>query len=1472
MNNSYFYRDTGYQWSRVLDSSGADGSYGTTTDSQGNIYTTGFYTGTPIIEDHSGNNIALLPVSVSQAAFITKFGFDGRYHWSRILDSAGVDTSFSCSTDSQLNVYFGGSYNGTPTLKDEYGTTLATFPTSTTESGFLIKLDTFGNFLYARIIDINGQDAVYSVACDTSNVFVCGAMTSGGTNIKDQAGTTLATIPAGSYFDQNFIVKFDSIGTYQWYANFDINTPGASLYSIACDTQSNVYIAAQSSSPTNRFLGSNIAAFLYPVTTTGGGFLIKLSTTGNHLWTRIISPMSTLSSVALDFTNNVYVTGVYSTATTVTVINEAGTLLNTLTIPSTGNGLLMSKFNITGNLLYTRTIDSILSDAGIGVACDPYASVYVCGFYNGSPFIRNDTNSNVAILPTSINQSAFLTKFSSNGVYQYSRIIDSSNVDSGQSIVCNRLGTVYFSGIYNGTPTIKNQSNLYIGTLPASQANAMFLSSFSPDGNYVPDNAQFIQCQIFNSLGNDFVNTLRCDRRDNLYAGGFFQTGNLIVTDQFSSNLGNIIQSNVSPGFISKFAANGVLLNSIVITGNIIGQTVEGLATDNNSNLYASGHYRGNGGIFTSTGILSNSLPFTPNNSFDAYLLKFRENGSLIYGRIISSISNNFANCVACEPNGNVYIAGSYSNILSIRNELGTTLVTTTANTIMTINNGYIVKYNPNGVFQWARVISSNNSNFTNINKIACDSTSNLYVTGLYNSNASILTQNAVSIGTLRSCQGESGFCIKFDTLGNILNIITIDSSLSDLGQSVVCDYENNLYFGGIYRSNAILYNNTSVITSISNTGANSSIFVSKFTPNGSLLFTRIIDDINNTEFMRNITCDVYNNFYVCGSYTGTPIVRNINGEIISTFPTSSTESGFVAKFNSSGAFHYSRHLDTTGIDDTRDVECDSGGNLFFCGSYLGSATLRNQEGTLLANLPVSSNTSGYIMELATEGTVYQTYEYPSNVLTSRDAIVINSTYGNGKYTYFTSSNTLPDLNLFDKTSNIWTSGNTFSTVSPFGYTGINSVLVRDTQTVLIGEIIEFKCPLSMIPTGYTLQTQSSNVSNPTTWYMLGYDENRNFTILDYRFSVPLQVLQTKLFNVYTTRAFIGYTLLIQNVFGNAGFASLVEFKVMGSYISRDVICRNLLCSSTSNSLTLSASINTDGTYNLSYNAQSNTFTNSNVYGTATRSELLTGKTIGNLNLESSKIHNLFISYNGTLVSPLSNNFTTTPQGPVPSSPVLFVSANSTYAGASIPNTSTNNTGISTWGAFTAINNPIYYSTFGPSARPCVYFSGGTGAGKPYMTCSVSTNNASTQGKTVFAYLYDPTGSVFTRFFLAGGLDIVFQGGGQTSLSFNNTFDFDINTKTNITRNSWITLCWRGSVNGTGCIEDVFQNGTLVKTYTSTSPLVNGTWQTFGRSEFGDTFNDPYWNGYLYSLLVYDRSLTNSEISSLDNNFRTGIL
>jgi hypothetical protein len=461
-----------YKYTRIIDGTDSDEVRGVTCDSSGNVYIVGNYRGSPTIKDQNGTTVGTLPTSSGGvgAVFVCKFNSSGTYQYSRIIDGDVFQSGLSVSCDSSGNMYIAGIYTGTSAIKDQDGTTLGTLPTTNYNgTAFVSKFDSSGAYQYSRIVDsVNDYDQGSSVTCDSSgNMYLAGIYT-GTPTIKDQDGNTLGTLPASaSNTNAAFVCKFNSSGDYQYTRIID-STGGDAGSGVTCDSSGNVYL-------TGRYIGTplikdqaNTTLGTLPASVSITAFVSKFDSVGTYQYTRVIDTTGNDVGfgVACDSTGNMYIAGAYSG--TPLIKDQDGTTLGTLPASAGSDTAFVSKFDSSGTYQYSRIVDGSGTDQGNGVACDPSGNMYIAGYYNQTPTIKDQDGTTLGTLPASGSSTAFVSKFDSSGNYLYSRIIDSAGNDIGYGVSCDSSGNMYFAGIYIGTPTIKDQDGIELGTLPSS--------------------------------------------------------------------------------------------------------------------------------------------------------------------------------------------------------------------------------------------------------------------------------------------------------------------------------------------------------------------------------------------------------------------------------------------------------------------------------------------------------------------------------------------------------------------------------------------------------------------------------------------------------------------------------------------------------------------------------------------------------------------------------------------------------------------------------------------------------------------------------------------------------------------------------------------------------------------------------------------------------------------------------------------
>ena len=254
-------------WFKTINGTSSD--YGTSlaTDSNGNVYFCGYYYSTSTVSLGSGLS---LPISSGYDAFIVKYdnSTSGNPLWFKTINGGSSDYGSNLATDSAGNVYFSGQYfPSTSTISLGNGLSLPANSSTTGRDAFIVKYDSTGNALWSKTL--MGSNNIYAegVATDSDgSVHVYGRYDS---TSAISLGNSLS-LPIASGVDL-YIVKYDSTGNALQYNTID-GTSSSYGYSVATDSNGNVYIGGHYNSTSTVSLGSGLSL---PISTGQDGFIIK---------------------------------------------------------------------------------------------------------------------------------------------------------------------------------------------------------------------------------------------------------------------------------------------------------------------------------------------------------------------------------------------------------------------------------------------------------------------------------------------------------------------------------------------------------------------------------------------------------------------------------------------------------------------------------------------------------------------------------------------------------------------------------------------------------------------------------------------------------------------------------------------------------------------------------------------------------------------------------------------------------------------------------------------------------------------------------------------------------------------------------------------------------------------------------------------------------------------------------------------
>ncbi len=470
--------------------------------------------------------------------------------WARQLGGEGEEIGHGVAVDPAGNVYTAGQFTGT--VDFDPGPGVFNLSSSASQDIFVSKLDSEGNFLWAKQFGREGFDVAWNLSVDQlGNVYTAGEFS--GTVDFDPGIETFDLTSRGQ--GDIFVSKLDTDGNFVW-AKQQGGTDVDRAWSVTVDPAGNVYT-------TGEFEGS--ADFdpnpdaEFALNSLGGRdvFVSKLDTDGNFVWTQQFGGNGGEKglTVAVDGGGNVYTSGSFRGETDFDPSLGVSNLNSTLTVNNNpSNDIFVSKLNSEGNFVWARNLGGTQDDEGTGITVDESGNVYTTGFFRDTADF--DPGEGTANLSSGEGNDIFISKLNSEGNFVWARNFGGSEGetetfnDRGISTVVDNSGNVYTTGQFIGTADFDPGEGT--ANLSSNGGNDIFISKLTPDGN-------FVWARNLGGSGDDTGRSMTVDSSDNLYITGDFNN-----SVDFDPGVG-VFDLNSLGGrdvFISKLTTPNVTLSS----------------------------------------------------------------------------------------------------------------------------------------------------------------------------------------------------------------------------------------------------------------------------------------------------------------------------------------------------------------------------------------------------------------------------------------------------------------------------------------------------------------------------------------------------------------------------------------------------------------------------------------------------------------------------------------------------------------------------------------------------------------------------------------------------------------------------------------------------------------------------------------------------------------------------------------------
>lgn len=440
-NDAFIWKlDAGgnYIWAKGIAGTGDERGMDITTDTAGNVYVTGYFTGTADFDP--GPDTANITSSGGYDIFVCKLDADGNYVWARNLGGVGTDYGRGVAVDASGNVYVTGQFSGMADF--DPGPDTASLTSVVGYDVFICKLDSEGNYVWAKSWGGVGIDQGRSVAVDgDGNVYTTG----GFQQVVDfDPGQNVVNLTSNGGFDI-FVSKLDSSGNYVWARSIGHTGAGDNGNDLVVGN-TGIYIAGSFQGSVDFDPGSNVANLVSHGD--GDAFVCKLDTAGNYQWARHMGGMANDhgDDITIDAVDNVYM-----------LVNFFSDVISFDSISGTGSlhahggfgDLAVFKLDPFGNYQWSGSMGCPAGDFTGDIAVSS-GNVYSYGTFFGDSLDADPTSGVFTIAPIGASGDIFVSKLFCG--------------DTSSSEL-----TVESSGPYTLGNTVYTESGTYVQTLSGVQ-------------------------------------------------------------------------------------------------------------------------------------------------------------------------------------------------------------------------------------------------------------------------------------------------------------------------------------------------------------------------------------------------------------------------------------------------------------------------------------------------------------------------------------------------------------------------------------------------------------------------------------------------------------------------------------------------------------------------------------------------------------------------------------------------------------------------------------------------------------------------------------------------------------------------------------------------------------------------------------------------------------------------------------------
>ncbi|MBU3675645.1 MAG: gliding motility-associated C-terminal domain-containing protein [Chitinophagaceae bacterium] len=345
---------------------------------------------------------------------------------------------------------------------------------------------------------------------------------------------------------------------------------------------------------------------------------------------------------------------------------------------------------------WVNKIGSNLEEDTYGVDHDMNGNVYVTGWFKNT--VDFDPGPAQFNLTSNGLTDVFLAKYDSMGQFIWAFKIGQYDRDGGMKIKVDYAGDVIITGFVrqNNIDFDPGPGTYFLnapgtgGTDPGHSGD-IFLAKYS-------SNAQFIWAFVISgSWNSDIGETIEVDSTNHIYFGGAINSTSVMVADADPGpGVYNLAQPGQGHAFLIKYDANANFMWAFQLGTYSVNSSIKSIKmVPGDTSFIICGHHTSTNADFDPG---PGTYTLNSNGGVDMFVGRYSVNGHFMWALGVGGPQQDLGMQVCLDANQNVYVAGSFfGNNVDFNPGPGLNSLTSYGQI-----DGYLAKYNVNGIYQWA--------------------------------------------------------------------------------------------------------------------------------------------------------------------------------------------------------------------------------------------------------------------------------------------------------------------------------------------------------------------------------------------------------------------------------------------------------------------------------------------------------------------------------------------------------------------------------------------------------------------------------------------------------------------------------------------------------------------------------------------------------------------------------------------------